>query len=349
MESLVLLRLHHVLCDGVSFGAILTDLCDERDEILDDMKRELAKRRTTSKTKLSFLARLLRRISRAIQFLFSAGVALSRHAFLVLTASNPFDAILEASSMASGLRSVSWVTDCTSVEEAKTVAKALCAGATLNDLFVSCVSAAVAQQLEWHDRQAQAAAAGDGGGAPPRGRHGFNIVVPVHLLGGALPPGTEIGNKIGALVARVPGSGATSAPDRLAAVHSSLTAVKGSPAPLLGYIACKFFSDWMPTSVASAAMRRSAAGSVAVVSNVRSRGKPMHWNGRRVASIMGFVPLTPGVPIGITVTSYGGEVTLGLNADRRAVPDPDLFLKWVLEEYGRLSEEAGMRRKKLVE
>ncbi len=38
--------------------------------------------------------------------------------------------------------------------------------------------------------------------------------------------------------------------------------------------------------------------------------------------------------------SYAGTVSLTVNAKRWAVPDADKFLGWVLDEYGRLHEEA---------
>ena len=50
----------------------------------------------------------------------------------------------------------------------------------------------------------------------------------------------------------------------------------------------------------------------------------------------GFVPLPPGVPIGVVVMSYAGNVNLTLTAEPWAVPDPDMFLSWILEEYLRL-------------
>lgn len=348
-ESVAIMRFHHVMCDGVSFGNILLELCDEAELIQEMIAKEIAKwKAKRSSKKMSFLARLLRRIRRAIFFLCASIAALLRHAFLVATTSNPFNHVLEDSSLPPGLRSVSWANSFTSVTEAKEVAKALCPGATLNDLFVSCVSAAVTKQLQWHDKQKQIESVTDKGyDAPPPSPQKFNIVVPVHLTGGILPHGSEIGNRIGAFVACVPrdvpsgDDGAPSSTKRLSSVRSSLAAVKTSPAPFVGHVLCRLLADYAPAPLASAVMARANAGAVAVVSNVRSSSpERVHWNGRVVASTVGFLPLPPGVPIGATVTSYAGNVTISLNADKRAVPDPDLFMRWVLEEYCILREEA---------
>jgi hypothetical protein len=57
-------------------------------------------------------------------------------------------------------------------------------------------------------------------------------------------------------------------------------------------------------------------------------------------SAAGFLPLPPGIPIGVVVQSYAGAVSRTVNAEKWAVPDADKFLGWVLEECGRLHVEA---------
>jgi len=59
-----------------------------------------------------------------------------------------------------------------------------------------------------------------------------------------------------------------------------------------------------------------------------------------VESVAGFIPLPPGVPVGVVVQSYAGSMSLSLNAERYAIPDPDKFLKWVVEEYQALRHVA---------
>ena len=81
------------------------------------------------------------------------------------------------------------------------------------------------------------------------------------------------------------------------------------------------------------------ANAVCVVSNVRSPASlKLHYNGRPVESMAGFLPLPPDVPIGVVVQSYQGAISLTVTADKRAVPDADQFLCWVLEEYQRLND-----------
>jgi len=79
-----------------------------------------------------------------------------------------------------------------------------------------------------------------------------------------------------------------------------------------------------------------------VVSNVCVHNRKLHISGMTLESAAGFLPLPPGIPIGVVLQSYAGVVSLTENAKtkRWAVPDADKFLGWVLDEYGRLYEEA---------
>ena len=54
----------------------------------------------------------------------------------------------------------------------------------------------------------------------------------------------------------------------------------------------------------------------------------------------GFLPLPPGIPVGVVVMSYAGVVSLTVTAQPWAVPDADQFLVWMLEEYQRLLRES---------
>ena len=81
-----------------------------------------------------------------------------------------------------------------------------------------------------------------------------------------------------------------------------------------------------------------------VLSNVRGPSEKIHWNGREIVSMGGFVPLPPGMFVGVGLQSYNGTVSITINADRRIVPDADLFLKWVLEEYTLLCQRAEKKR-----
>lgn len=86
--------------------------------------------------------------------------------------------------------------------------------------------------------------------------------------------------------------------------------------------------------------QRANANACAVVSNTRGYHKKLHINGMAVESAAGFLPLPPGIPIGIVVQSYAGVMSLSIAAEKWAVPDADKFLRWTVDEYQRLRDEA---------
>lgn len=237
---------------------------------------------------------------------------------------------------------------------------------TVNDVFVACVTAALAKQLDHHrQRLLQRTMPGstDEANQKPLPRQKFMCVaVPVHMKGGVVLPGESVGNNIGAFVARVPGemggsatddtstantntTTSNSSVDRLNMVSRELHAIKRTPAAFLSHVLAKCLSyasgtiflpmSWTPKLYAAA-----NAGSIVVISNNRGSPVPVHIAGRRVESLYGFVPLPPGIPVGVVVMSYAGNVNCTVTAEQWAVPDGDQFMVWILEEYLRLVEAA---------
>ena len=354
METVMLFRCHHSLGDAVSIVTALGDLLDEAQEIQEKIKQHFHKKRLEIKS-YNMLQRLWMKLQKLIWFLFGSIQAIANQGLLILTTpKNPFLAVLNLTqeeeeqllSSADGeiRRSISWC-DVAHLDEVKRIAKAVGGTkTTVNDLFVSCVTAAVAKQLA-HNRDQ----AGTGGCEPDLNnlQTNINVVIPAHLAGGILPPGRGIGNLIGAFVARVPGemgmggSNQSSSPsERLKQVHSSLDIVKRSPAPIIGYLMAKLSSNYLPESLATTLFRRSSANAAVAISNSRGYEKKVHINGRAVESITGFYPLPPGLPVGVLIQSYGNVVSLSVTAEKWAVPDADQFLAWVLDEYKLLCIEA---------
>lgn len=145
---------------------------------------------------------------------------------------------------------------------------------TINDVFLSCVTAALARQLKQHRQQQLALDAmtslcdNDEDKSEscyrkppivlPRQSH-MHIAVPVHLTGGVMVPGeSTLSNLIGAFSVRLEGEAPDAATsgdpdsvptvartkdwtsvDRLRSVHKEMQAIKETPAPILGYVLAK--------------------------------------------------------------------------------------------------------------
>eukprot|EP00804_Cyclotella_cryptica_P018705 CCRYP_007192-RA/>CCRYP_007192-RA protein AED:0.03 eAED:0.03 QI:254/1/1/1/0.33/0/4/1554/658 len=360
IESVLLFRTHHALADGASIIAALSDLCDEAEEIRADIKRVLRKWKLRGKNG-TFMRRLMNRLVRFAKMWIWLTLG-SMRAFLyqiylqMTTRKNPFDAV-KADAEKKGLlitgRSVSWC-DAAPLEEAKQITQAIGkangVNITVNDLFVSCITSAIVRQLNEHEEFMAPMEAHE---HRPVTRH-LNVVVPVHLRGGVVLPGESVGNRIGAFVTRCPGEiehsdvgeEAIQCPtERILQVNKSLSHSKNSPAPLISHYLAKFCSDYLPDKWTQSLFKRANANACVVVSNNRGYHKKLHIGGMAIEAAHAFLPLPPGIPVGVVVQSYAGGVSLSVTAEKWAVPDPDTFLMWVMEEYERLRNEAAKLQK----
>ena len=357
MESVLLFRSHHALADGASIMAALSDLCDEAEEIRENIEVELKKWKRGKSRERSLLSRLISRCKHLIRFLMwitlgSARATLYQAWLQINTRTNPFDAVkqdAEKKGLAmSGKRAISWCDACP-LDEAKRItqifSKAAGTNITVNDLFVSCISAAVTRQLIEHE---EFMAPADAHTRKYVARN-INVCIPVHLRGGVILPNESLGNRIGAFVTRVPGEmthdargGATAScpSDRLFKVHQSLKGSKQSPAAFLSHYSAKFCSNYLPEQWTKNIFERANCNACVTISNNRGHKDKIHINGMQVESAHGFLPLPPGIPIGVVVQSYAGVMSLSVTAEKWAVPDPDKFIGWCLDEYTRLLEAA---------
>jgi len=333
-ETVVLFRVHHSLCDGVSMAAAVGDLSDEaaqlKDKILQERKNRM--RKHDGNQAYHFFSSVARSLLFMLWFVFTIIHALVIQTWKIIVSSNPFDPILARNKVSVVQRSIAW-RNIASVDDMKRAAKATTKRTTINDIAVACVTHAIKKQLEEHSRNM-------GNDAAIRIPQSVNITVPVHLTGGILKPGEQLGNKIGCFVSTIElnRSEKQTARDRLRLISKVLQREKNLPSPLISWKMAKIFTDYTPVWCTKYALRKCSANSVAVVSNVRGFPIRVHWLGRRVAHICAFLPLPPGIPIGIVVASYDGIISFGLNSDKRAVPDPDKFCDWMLEEYKRICD-----------
>lgn len=324
-ESIIMFRGHHALADGVSLVAAFLELCDEAEEFQTRIKSEIKKREGRAKTLLQKILMLLKRF---IWFCHGSIMALSYQFKLFWTTpENPFDQVLELGSTPKKGRTVSWC-DAAPIDQVKFVAKCFGSKVTVNDVWVSCVTYAIKKQLEHHRERLQ--------GTLELPKH-VTVVVPVHLGGGILPPNQKIGNFIGAFAAQVPLTD-----NNLPEVHSTLSWVKKTPAALLTFLLAKS-TVFLPLSLKQYLFSKASANACVTVTNVRGYDKELHIEGNTVQSLAGFVPLPPGVPIGVAVQSYAGDFSLSVTAQPWAVPDADQFLIWVLEGYQRMYEECKLK------
>ena len=339
VESLLLFRAHHCMADGVSLGAIFADLMDEGIEFQKRLTLKVKEFRLLKKQKASWWKTL----KRWVWFWWWGSIRAFAYQFYLFFQSwihsDPW-AVLEANASPQMLppRTLSWV-QVASLTNVKEVAAYFSqqhttgGKVTVNDIFCSCIVAATAKLMEYHQHC-----------HPDLNLklESMNLVIPVHMQGGILFPGQSMGNKIGGMVNRVKLVENTNPQDRLQQVHEVLWNRKQTPAAVWSFLAAKAFGSigsrlggltpWL--------FEKAHAKASVVVTNVRGPDQQVHLDGRRVASSLGFLPLPPGIPIGMVVSSYNDTITLSVIAKSWAVPDADLFLSWVVEEYQALERQA---------
>ncbi len=336
-ETLALFRVHHSLCDGVSLSVAVGELADESEQLKERIRQEVKRRKLQGKTQSLAIFAPLNWLKYFLWYVISSTVAFLLQLWRVATAHSPFDEVLAASPLPPGSHSIAW-RNLDSLNNAKMCSKYISPSTTINDLTVHLVTYAIKRQLDEHKVTLPSTKRNRRRDLDPKN---VNIVIPVHL-NGQLINGGNLGNSVGAFNVTVPlpttGGGSISTAKTISQI---LRRGKSSPAPFISWLLAKLSSDYAPDWWTKLVMRKFSAKSVAVISNVKGWPFQVHWLGRKVAFLCAFLPLPPGIPIGIVVQSYNGHISFSINADKRAVPDATVFADWMMDEYQRIKQTEG--------
>jgi len=345
VESLLLFRAHHCMADGVSLAALFGDLMDEGPEMQAEIQRQIRAYKNTKRSTpwwkklLFFLYYWVWGSLKALAYqayLFAASwydQFTHDDPWMLLKAiyderrrtgsrSSTDDATATADPNANANantpspRSLSWMTVAT-VDEVKKVTQFYSNvhkkqtgnkksnKITINDVFCSCVSAAIVKQLQYHrainpqllhDAHVPPLASSNGQQQQQQKQLSLpliNLIIPVHLQGGILLPGQSMGNKIGAMVSRIPGESlaktfqknknnnmantsiehndpAALAQERLIQVHSVLNERKQTPVAVLSYLMAGVMGYLSSSSSSSSSADNNSSTSSSVGSSSSS-------------------------------------------------------------------------------
>jgi WS/DGAT/MGAT family acyltransferase len=178
------------------------------------------------------------------------------------------------------------------------------AGATVNDVLVGAVSAAISHYLadRGHDP-------GD-----------MSTMVPVNVRGGQPLP-RELGNKFALVMLPLPTS--RLAPlERLAESKRRMDSIKHSPEALLTFGLINAIGR-TNTTIAKQFVDFFAAKAIGVTTNVAGPRTGRYLAGTRLSGILGWVPGSGPQTLGVCIISYDGVVRVGFKADAAAVTDPE--------------------------
>ncbi len=196
-----------------------------------------------------------------------------------------------------------------SLDDVKTIKQAL--GGTVNDVVLTAISGGFRALLLARGEQP--------------GPHMVRSLVPVSVRA----PGAEsvYDNQVSALLANLPVHVADPV-ERLAAVRSELTTLKESKEAMLGEALTSVgrftpfpFASWWSRLAFGLPQREI----VTVTTNVPGPRQPLYGMGRRLLEIIPYVPIATTLRTGISIFTYGGNVTFGITGDFAANPDLDVL------------------------
>jgi diacylglycerol O-acyltransferase / wax synthase len=178
-------------------------------------------------------------------------------------------------------------------------------GATVNDVLVATATGALRRYLEKRGERTAGVA--------------IRASVPVNLR----PPAQahKLGNAFGLVFLTLP-VGIADPVKRLRAVKKEMDALKRSPEALVAFALLNIMG-LTPVEVEKAGLRFFGSKATAVLTNVPGPRESLYLAGRKVGSVMFWVPQSGRLGLGISILSYAGGVMLGVATDAGLVPDPE--------------------------
>ncbi|HEX8820190.1 MAG TPA: wax ester/triacylglycerol synthase family O-acyltransferase, partial [Archangium sp.] len=320
----LLMRVHHVIADGISLARVLLSLTDERAD--GGAKRELFEEEEGTSGTLTRLLRGARTVVGSTRAAWKRGAellsepiqlmdlavegargasALSRLLTLPQDPPSPFKGALGVE------KRVTWSPP-VPVERMREIGHGT--GSTVNDV----VMAVAAGMLRRYVRA--------------RGRvpEDLRAVVPVNLRPPHEPLPRELGNRFGMVFLPLP-LGVEDPLERLWELKRRMDRLKRSPeaAVVFGMLTV---AGMAPTAVERAAVEVVRKKASLVLTNVPGPKRPVYLAGVKLSGVMFWVPVAGRLGLGLSIFSYAGHVTLGVAADAGLVPEPRELIQDFEEE-----------------
>ena len=148
----------------------------------------------------------------------------------------------------------------------------------------------------------------------------LRAVVPFNLRPLDRPISDRLGNEVGLVLPSLP----TDEPDaarRVGRVHRTMAAVKRTDQALTTFAGIAASGHGRPAWT-QALVRRYAATSSVVITNVPGPVAPLTLAGTTVSDLLFWVPCTGRLALGVSILSYAGRVRLGVAGDLRVLGGP---------------------------
>ncbi len=195
------------------------------------------------------------------------------------------------------------------------------AGATVNDVLMTCVAGALRRLLE-------------ASGESAVGR--VRATVPVDVRSPKRPLKME--NRFASVLLELP-CGIDDSRQRLAAVRQRMNALKRSVEPLAMFGAVRVLLTVLPQRTSRALADFLANKCTCILTNVPGPQEPIFLAGRRVREMIFWVPKRADIGIGVSIISFNGTVRVGVLSDRAVLADPGSLIEHFQLELAELQSE----------
>ena len=215
-----------------------------------------------------------------------------------------------------------------SLSEIKQVKR--CYGATVNDVFLTLIAAAVRRYADQHRMRTAGKM--------------LRVIVPVSIRG--RDKVSELGNRITFLPVTIPFS--RSPRHLIESVHERTTFLKGSHiAEMVGFVGTLLGA--IPTAIQGmlgpiASALPIPVGNI-ICTQVPGPREPLYLLGHRMLSCYPYVPIGGELGMNCAVLTYNDVAHFGFSGDVHAVPDLKVFPKYLVEAFAELKKVSGIKRR----
>jgi WS/DGAT/MGAT family acyltransferase len=120
--------------------------------------------------------------------------------------------------------------------------------------------------------------------------------------------------------------------DRLHALKRHMDGIKGSMEAVAAF-SILYGMGAMPSRVQDIIVDIFDTKGTAVTTNVPGPQEQLYFAGAPLNTIMGWVPVSGRLGVGVSIISYNGKVWFGVSSDEGLVPDPELVVELSLVEF----------------
>lgn len=338
--SVLLVRLHHCIADGIALVQVMLSLTDTTPDaawpeeepqarvpqgwiplapIVRPARTALRMTGQAVRASAQATAQMVRDPEQLVEFArASTDVVLTTGRLLLMAPDpkTPYKGKLGVTKRAA------W-SDPIPLEDVRLIGRAV--GGTINDVLMSAAAGAMRRYLESR-------------GAPVTDLN-FRAVIPVNLR--PIEKGLELGNKFGLVFLPLP-VGIADPVDRLRELKRRMDDLKDTSEPIVAFGILNLIG-MLPTRLEDVVVEIFGTKGTLVMTNVPGPREPLYFAGAPIDKMMFWVPQSGRLGLGISILSYNGQVMVGVATDAGLVPDPEVIVASFQEELIALKTEARQR------